>query len=408
MPNPLETRPSADPYPKGHAVYRDEETQGEVRRVVEAEGITFVDVANVADTAQDGTFEHPYATIGQAVELAGENTTIFVREGLYREEVVLRPGQTLTSLICYRDSISWCYSTDTLPLIAPDQVSLRHRAENEDGEVQEYGAVVTMREDTEVSRMAVVTTAPRTVAVWAEPAPGSEDFFIGLGYNELSSSCGDALRVQLRGGVRAGKIVLWDNTLLTCSFMTGALWAAFEPGTRLHVGADGKRAVLPDDATGITLTVNDNKLYAPFGICAAVDLLGRGNTVHFRLNTLCGDRGFCMDLGSRGNSIKLRDNTICATSGQDSDGIYVDDFSSEKAGPASTFDIYGNSITVRSALACGVWLREWGERKEHSLDFAQITERNNIHAWGDDAKTLSACIRDFDRDREWLRVSDAE
>ena len=422
MPKSPKTRHPWDPYPWGHALYCDKGTHQEM-----VEGnITVVDAANAADTAQDGTFEHPYASIGQAVELAGENSTIFVCEGLYREEVVLRPGQRLTSYLHPKHSSY--YTTRTPPVIAPERVSRRHRVEDEDGEVEEYGAVVTMPENTHLNHMTVVASAPNVAAVWGEPAIGCRDSFVALAGNTLNSAGGDALRLNLQSGGRTGMVSLLLNTIVTTpgpanEFRTVAMNVVFAPdeGSRtMENGGEEKAA----DMAKESLLLLTNNLHAPEGICMLLDLPGSANEVKLIKNMLSGYQGILLNLDTDGNWVAMLRNTVCVTGGVGSVhnfnisrnpapdevipdsapiGLFVEDFSSPDTGGIAVLDMQNNHIVATDAFACGIRLREPVGRKEHLLDFARIAATNSIRAQGEAAQVFLGSVRkEDDGEQVWL------
>ena len=155
-------------------------TPGGKTTITLADKITFVDKDNFADTSQDGTNEHPYGDanggIQKAVDNAGANTTIFVYEaggkvnginrdgsdvgGKYDEQVVMKPGQTITSEITFSGHpTQTSYATLNKPLIHPSTVTYNNGT----------AAAVTMPENTTLRRMAVTTTQGNTSAVQVRP-----------------------------------------------------------------------------------------------------------------------------------------------------------------------------------------------------------------------------------------------
>lgn len=60
----------------------------------------FVDGTNGNDSQNNGTFQMPFATIGRAAAFASKGDTVYIREGVYREQVeVLRSGTEAAPII---------------------------------------------------------------------------------------------------------------------------------------------------------------------------------------------------------------------------------------------------------------------------------------------------------------------
>lgn len=178
-----------------------------------AKNITFVDKDNAADTSQDGTNEHPYGDerggIQKAVDNAGENTTIFVYEaggqvngisrdssdvgGVYDEQVVMKPGQTITSEITFSGHpTQTSYATVNRPLIKPSTITYDKQVDKGLAMV-DYAAAVTMPENTSLRRMAVETSQNSASAVWVQPQLGSGTVLLDNSELHTSGSGSDAL-----------------------------------------------------------------------------------------------------------------------------------------------------------------------------------------------------------------------
>ncbi|MDO5674932.1 MAG: inverse autotransporter beta domain-containing protein [bacterium] len=178
-----------------------------------AKNITFVDKDNATDTSQDGTNEHPYGDerggIQKAVDNAGENTTIFVYEaggqvngisrdssdvgGVYDEQVVMKPGQTITSEITFSGHpTQTSYATVNRPLIKPSTITYDKQVDKGLAMV-DYAAAVTMPENTSLRRMAVETSQNSAAAVWVQPQLGSGTVLVDNSELHTSGSGSDAL-----------------------------------------------------------------------------------------------------------------------------------------------------------------------------------------------------------------------
>lgn len=187
-------------------------TPGQTTKITLADKITFVDKDNAADTSQDGTNEHPYGDerggIQKAVDNADENTTIFVYEaggqvnginrdssdvgGVYDEQVVMKPGQTITSEITFSGHpTQTSYATVNRPLIKPSTITYDKQVDKGLAMV-DYAAAVTMPENTSLRRMAVETSQNSASAVWVQPQLGSGTVLVDNSELHTSGSGSDA------------------------------------------------------------------------------------------------------------------------------------------------------------------------------------------------------------------------
>ncbi len=188
--------------------------------------ITFVDGDNL-QSGQDGSNENPYNTIGEGVDKAGANNTIFVYEkggtvsrpgpadggSSYDEQVVLKEGQTLTSTIVWPGHSGGVYKTERRPIIRPTMVRVEQPAEV-NGSAVTVAPVVSMAPGAVVERIEIDATAP-DFAAYATGSDGTRaapGLYADISRTESVTLRAEDSRIVTFGGWSPGVFILAEES----------------------------------------------------------------------------------------------------------------------------------------------------------------------------------------------------
>ena len=385
-------------------------TPGEKTKITLADKITFVDKDNAADTAQDGTNEHPYGDdkggIQKAVDNAGENSTIFVYEaggqvnginrdagdqgGVYDEEVRMKPGQTITSEITFTGHpTQTSYATVNKPLIKPSTVTNFEIVDNNWGETYSYAAAVIMPENTTLQRMAVETSQDDAAAVWVQPQLGSGSVRIEGSELRTSGIYADGLRTYLSNAS------LEDLTIARTSISTGGeisygIWLTEENNSSLGSlnVTESSISTLGRNSNGIGAYIESSNLGSLNVTDSAISTEGEHASALF---TYLG-RTYYFDDGRVGGPSSLGSlsvtNTRINTAGAGADGLYTS-ISDSSLGSLSVNDT-SISTAGESASGLSTWLHSSGGGNS-SLGSLDVTG-TSISTSGAWARALSTYV----------------
>ena len=410
-PSPQTAAECCPPHATGYGLFCA--VPGREARVL-AEKITFVDRDNSTDPQQDGTAEHPFASIQTAADRAGENTTLFVYEAdgkvgisrengkegsaeAYEEAVRLHPGQTLTSIIELPDHPAGKYATDHLPFIKPTK-ALEVACDERVSEC--LFAALVMPEQTTLRRMRVVSVQENTTAIWvdsvsAEPdsrvhvlesvlrvtADNSAGLFLWLDAAKVSTSLGELVvrdcDIAAKGQNAEGVKIWLFNEQTTLQRLT-------LERNRIQGQVTGLGLLFPEPSAGQqgTLILRDNEI-------AAVDeqrslglfmmLSARMEAVDISDNTVSGKtRGIVGAIGAR-RSVRLCGNRVTVIGKENVAGLVL--ILRKDAAFTEGLVIRDNVVTVQGRDALGIRITE-NESGTPPLDEARLAAENSVRAEG--------------------------
>ena len=415
--NPQSGTQYGPPYTAGHGIFCA--VPGSGARSL-AEKITFVDKDNAADPQQDGTAEHPFASIQAAVDKAGENAILFVYEadgligfrgerhpetapGAYEEAVQLQPGQTLTSVIDLPDHPAGKYATVHLPLIKPKQT--QKMLCNETMTDCPFGVLV-MPEQTTLRRMRVVSDQENTAAVWVEPGAVGPDSRVCVLESVLQVTANNSAGVFLwvdeaDEATTLGELLVRDCDIEAKEEKSEGLkvWLFNEEASlqgltvernRIQGRVAGLGLLFPEPSAAQqgTVVLRGNEIAAvdeQMGLGIFMMLSARMEAVNISDNTVSGKtRGIAGAIGAR-RGARLCGNRFTVIGEENVAGLVL--ILREDAAFAEGLVIRDNAVTVQGRDALGIRITE-NESGTPPLDEARLAAENSIRAEGKCARKV--------------------